>query len=178
MSLALILAAALSADCVTIADFSDPEERARWSVVNDGVMGGLSRGFLEEGDEALRFRGEIVTDGGGFSSIRRTLARGELAGMTSLRVTMQGDARDYQISLRSDQAYRGRRVAFRARLTSQEAGWAEAEVAMADLSPSIFGQPLRGGPFDTASAREIGFILADGQDGNFVIDLRRIEACR
>jgi len=48
-----------------------------WSPVVDGVMGGKSSGDLEvivDDDSALVFSGDIVMDGGGFSSARRRLS--------------------------------------------------------------------------------------------------------
>ncbi|MCJ8190849.1 CIA30 family protein [Sphingomicrobium aestuariivivum] len=172
MAISLALA---PGECRTIADFSDPAERARWQVVNDGVMGGLSRGGLSPAGEALRFSGQIVTDGGGFSSIRRDLAPAAIDGASHVRVTMRGDGRQYQLSLRSDQNVSGRRVAYRGDL---EPEGAMASVAIEALSPSLFGQALRGPGYDLSSAHSIGVILADGRDGPFELDLMAIEACR
>lgn len=48
----------------------DGDDAARWEIENDGVMGGRSRGFVEVSDGALVFTGEVVTEGGGFTSVR------------------------------------------------------------------------------------------------------------
>ena len=175
---AMTLATLDPGECRTLADFSSEAEVERWQVVNDGVMGGLSRGRIAPQDEAMRFWGSINTNGGGFSSIRHRLDRGELDGASHVRVTMQGDGRAYQLSLRSNASMFGRSVAFRGTLKPEGEGeWKVATVALADLEPSIFGRRVPAGPFDPAAARSVGFILADGKDGAFDMRVRRIEAC-
>ena len=92
---------------------------------------------------------------------------------------MKSDGRDYQLSMRSDASRFGRSVAYRA--TLQPAGEGEWQVATVDLTalePSIFGRRVRAPSFDSADARSMGFILADGQDGPFEMHIHKIEACR
>ena len=50
---------------VTLFTF-DRADEAEWDVVNDGVMGGRSAGFVAVDQGALRFTGTLVTQGGGF----------------------------------------------------------------------------------------------------------------
>ncbi|MGI9614891.1 MAG: CIA30 family protein, partial [Acidimicrobiales bacterium] len=57
-------------DCRLVADLEQPEELVRWQLVNDGVMGGRSIAQTDVADSVLTVTGEIVTDGGGFSSVR------------------------------------------------------------------------------------------------------------
>lgn len=165
-------------ECRTIADFGDGRAIDRWQVINDGVMGGLSRGGIRQDDEAMRFAGEINTNGGGFSSIRMP-ARGLLDGASMIRVTMRSDGRDYQLSLRSDARRWGRSVAYRGMLRPEPTGdgWAVASVALDALEPSIFGQRVQAPDYDAATTQSLGFILADGQDGPFSMRVRKIEAC-
>ena len=46
-----------------------------------------------------------------------------------------------------------------------------------ELRPSIFGQPVDDDPFDPDQAREIGIVIADGNDGDFALDVDWIDAC-
>ena len=79
-TLGMSLASIEPGTCRTLVDFSDPDEFARWDVINDGVMGGLSKGHIEQVDDALSFTGTINTNGGGFTSLRRTLPESAMAG--------------------------------------------------------------------------------------------------
>ena len=48
-------------------------ETTKWRVQVDGVMGGKSSGFLrfDDSDSVMDFSGNIILDGGGFSSVRK-----------------------------------------------------------------------------------------------------------
>ena len=48
----------------------DRANEADWDVVNDGVMGGHSAGFVAVAEGTLRFTGTLVTQDGGFTSVR------------------------------------------------------------------------------------------------------------
>ncbi|MEM8935398.1 MAG: CIA30 family protein [Pseudomonadota bacterium] len=170
--------AASSMDCTPLIDFADGEEKARWQVVNDGVMGGLSKGALRFQDGALTFEGFINTNGGGFSSIRRYIEPGTLSDVVALRLNVKSDDRAYDISMRSSARYRGRRVAFQAPIpTSTTNEWNEMTVRFADLKASLFGRPVSGAVFDASEVMQIGVIIADGVDGDFKMQMRSIEIC-
>lgn len=178
-ALAMTLSAIEPGACRTLVDFSDPDEFARWEVVNDGVMGGLSKGHIEQAGAALSFTGTINTNGGGFTSLRRELAEGAMAGARTLRITYAADARTYEVTLRSDARERGRRVANRATLTPDQSDgdWSVAVIDLAQLETSLFGQKVDAPAFATQDAHSIGLIIADGIDGDFAMRLRQIEAC-
>ena len=173
------LSAITPGTCRTLVDFADPDEFARWEVVNDGVMGGLSKGNIEQAGDALSFTGEVNTNGGGFTSLRRALSEGAMAGARTLRIVYSGDARSYEVTLRSDARERGRRIAYRAPLTPEESegDWSVAVIELARLETSLFGQTVDAPSFDTEEAHSIGLIIADGVDGSFAMTLKRIEAC-
>jgi hypothetical protein len=76
--------------------------------------------------------------------------------------------------------YRGIPVSHRADLARgpvDSDGWAIAAVDYDRLVPSVFGVLLEAPPFDPASAREIGIIIADGIDGDFALEVDWIDAC-
>ena len=52
-------------------DFTDNESIQDWVVVNDGVMGGRSKGFMTPGEAGLLFYGKVsLENNGGFTSVR------------------------------------------------------------------------------------------------------------
>ena len=165
--------------CRTLVDLGEPDEFARWEVVDDGVMGGLSKGHIEQAGDALSFTGTINTNGGGFTSLRREFSEGAMAGARTLRVVYSGDARSYEVPLRSDARERGRRIAYRATLKPEasEGDWTIATIDLSQLETSLFGQQVDAPAFATGNAHSIGLIIADGIDGPFAMQLKRIEAC-
>ena len=165
--------------CRTLVDFTDPDEFARWEVINDGVMGGLSKGHIEQAGDALSFTGTVNTNGGGFTSLRRKVPENTMAGARRLRITYAADARTYEVTLRSNARERGRRIAYRAALTPGESAgeWSVAVIDLAKLETSLFGQQVDAPAFAAHEAHSVGLIIADGIDGDFAMRLSRIEAC-
>ncbi|NQX96136.1 MAG: CIA30 family protein [Erythrobacter sp.] len=178
LALGLALSASASVSqpviCRPFIDFSSTEEFSRWRVVNDGVMGGLSSGAMRFEDGRVTYAGAINTNGGGFSSIRRPVARGTLAKAVALRVTHESDGRAYKLSLRSSARYRGRPISFQAPIAAQSD---TAIVRFDDLRASFRGYSMGNVPFDRAAVDEIGLILADGRDGPFEMSMQTIEIC-
>jgi len=72
-----------------------------WYVQVDGVMGGKSSGAMEfietnfdDGETLLKFTGEISLDGGGFSSVRRSISL-DLSNYDGIIVTLEADTYTY-----------------------------------------------------------------------------------
>ncbi len=165
--------------CEPYIDFSNDGERQRWRVVNDGVMGGLSSGALQFEKGAMIYEGTINTNGGGFSSIRRSVDKGALKDVVALRFVLKSDGRQYKVSMRSSARVRGRRVAFQAPIEAENTNeWAEATAGFDQLKGSIFGRPIANAVFESAQATQIGIILADGMDGPFRVEIKSIDLCR
>lgn len=163
--------------CRLVADLEDDDEVLRWSIVNDGVMGGRSRAEAEITDSVLSANGEIVTDGGGFSSIRLALDEpfGD-AGTLVMRV--RTDGRAYEVTVADTAPGRDRRTAHQAPIPAAGGDrWEEVTIDLASLQASIFGQPIDDEPFKPELAVEVGVILADGIDGPFRFELDWIRAC-
>ena len=158
-------------DCVRIADF----DSTNWFIVNDGVMGGRSigDGYLDDG--ILTFFGEIVTDGGGFSSLRSQAIDG-LGDATHLRMRLRTDGRAYEL-LAEDASSQDRRVTHYRLIPATGGVWEEVDVSLTEMDPRIFGNPVDAAPFDPGSATQIGIILSDGLDGAFQLELDWIDAC-
>lgn len=168
-----------SISCRRLTDFVNGQG---WGIVNDGVMGGRSNGTVKFVDSAMLFTGDVVTAGGGFTSVRLPLAGDELTGSESLVLRVRADERTYGMTL-ADSAQAGRRaISHGADITTDGPtdtnGWQIVDLSYAELQPSIFGQSLDAPPFDPDLAIEIGIIISDGVDGPFTLEVDWIDACR
>jgi len=152
-----------------------------WVVVNDGVMGGRSNGVIESTDSAMRFTGDVVTAGGGFTSVRLLLTGDELTDSDYLALRVRSDERTYGLTLEDTAQTGGRSISHRADLIidgpADADGWQTAAVSYAELRPSVFGQPLDAPAFNPDQAVEFGIIIADGIDGPFEVEVDWIDAC-
>lgn len=165
-------------DCPIRIDFTAADADEYWGITNDGVMGGLSKGYQRFEDNRMVFEGTLNTNGGGFTLTRAAIQTGSLQGTDKLVMRVKSDGRGYKVRLQTNAFYRGRAIAFETLLPdTPKDEWAKITIPLNTLKGSIFGRPIAGAEFDAASARSIGFILADGQDGPFSLEIEWIEAC-
>lgn len=161
--------------CPIMMNFPDPDSVSRWRIVNDGVMGGLSQGTRFHENAHMVFRGNINTNGGGFSSLRTSMTPGDLAGVDGLQLKLRSDGRDYKMTFRTSERWRGRSVSYQATIPATPAEeWANATVTFDAMRTSVFGRTVRAAPFDPSDVREMGIILADGVDGPFQLEVASI----
>lgn len=167
------------APACSVLDDPMEDQPTGWLVVNDGVMGGRSIGQVALSGDVLVFDGEIVTDGGGFSSIRTDLADGALESVTRIVVRARPDGRDYLLTARDVAPDRGRRTSFQAAIPfDDEPGAQEVEILIDDLAAVVFGQSVEAPPFEQELAVEIGIQLSDGVDGPFRLELDALLVCQ
>ena len=152
----------------------DRTDEAEWSVVNDGVMGGRSSGFVAIEAGTLRFTGTLVTQGGGFTSVRARRAV-DLTGEDGLELRVRGSGRPFEVELDDGQRRYGRTVSRRV-LIQTTAEWTVVRVPFSALRSSIFGQPVNAPPIDLARIRSVGLYLLDGRDGPFTVEVDYIRS--
>lgn len=158
---------------VTIDDFS--KDRG-WRAVNDGVMGGKSRGGPRIADGVLTFAGTIsLENNGGFSSTRCE-SRRDLSGFDGIELRVKGDGRRYYASLRTDATRWGMRIAYWAPLQTTKDRWTVVRIPFAQFVPTSFGRKLSGPKLDPARVRSVGLMMYDKQRGPFRIDVDFIRA--
>ncbi len=159
-------------------DFRDPDTTA-WKAVNDGVMGGRSRGgaALEEG--FLRFSGNLsLENNGGFSSIRAQ-EDFDLAGYRGIRARVRGDGRTYQLRLQDDSRHRGVwAVSFQAEFETVAGEWIEVFIPFDSLAQTWRGRTLSGHTFDPGKIELVCFLLADKKAAPFQLDVAWVSAVR
>lgn len=168
-----------SAEERTLFAFDEENLGRVWTTVNDGVMGGRSSGGPEFSGGVLTFRGTIVTDGGGFSSIR-TRERDwgfEAGGGVILRV--QGDGRRYHFDVRTGDRLGRRTIAYRAAFVAPEGdGWLDIRLPFDEFVPTVWGTDVTGRvpELDPARVRSVGLNLSDGVDGRFELRVDEIRS--
>jgi len=159
--------------------FPSSAATAEWQTVNDGVMGGVSDGRLRITDrQTLEFRGTLsLENNGGFASVRsRRRMLGLQAGDT-LVARVRGDGREYQMHLYTP----SRRMAFsyRAPMPTRRSDWTEVRIPLERFEATSFGRPMTGaGQVDPGRVGAVGFMLADGTPGPFLLEVAWIRVLR
>ncbi len=160
---------------MTLFDFGTAEDSS-WNVVNDGVMGGRSQGFVAIEEGVLRFTGTLVTDGGGFTSVR-TDRSVDLEGHDGLELRVRGNGRTFEVEVDDDTRRGGRGVSRRASFETSEE-WSLVRVAFSDLRTTVFGEPVSAPPIDLSKVKRIGLYVLDGKDGPFRLEVDTIRTYR
>jgi hypothetical protein len=146
-----------------------PEE---WLVVNDGVMGGLSRSeFVTSADGHATFRGEMsLENNGGFASVRGYVPEGIPPGARALEIRVRGDGRTYQLRLRMGRGFDG--VAYATEFATEPDTWQTIELPLAGFAPTFRGRrPRNPPPLELEAVRQLGLMIADKREGAFRLDV-------
>lgn len=144
-----------------------------WLAVNDGVMGGISRGEVIEIEKGLRFQGELsLENNGGFASVRRPFDD-NVENADGIQLRVRGDGRRYQFRMKMNNRFDG--VAWRA-MFDTDGTWQTIDLMFEDFKPVFRGRLVAdAGPLDASRIRQLGFLLADGKPGAFQLDITAIE---
>lgn len=154
-------------------DFSR-ERAAEWEVVNDGVMGGRSKGLVAVQDGALRFSGSLVTQGGGFTSVRTPVDL-DLSAYEGLELRVRGNGRSFELEVNDGRRYGWRPVSRRAPFETGEQ-WRIVRVPFSALRATVFGRRVEAPPVGLSRIERIGFYILDGRDGPFLLEVGSIRA--
>ena len=167
----------MAQELITVIDFASPKSGARWRIVNDGVMGGLSQSQMSVTTEQTGvFQGTVsLENNGGFASVRTEPADFGLAPSKGLELRVRGDGKRYQLRLRTDRDWDG--IAYRATFDTADGEWTTIRLDFRDCIPSYRGRPVPSAPvLDPARIRQIGFLISDKQEGSFRLEVGSIKA--
>ena len=162
-----------SSEPMTIFTFDDTDG-AQWTIENDGVMGGRSQGFVEVANGTLVFTGEVVTEGGGFSSVRAT-RQADLSGYDGIELRVRGGGRTFELDVDDGTRSRGRDVNRRGPVPTSDS-WETVRVPFASLEERAHGEPVSVAPIDLSAVTSIGIYIIDGNDGPFRLEVDWIRA--
>ncbi|MEO0416781.1 MAG: CIA30 family protein [Verrucomicrobiota bacterium] len=158
----------------TLAEFnSDHDDKLEWRIVNDGVMGGLSKGNLEVTDAGtMKFNGTLsLENNGGFSTVRTDKIKRDLSNDLGLLLRVKGDGRTYEARLASDSKYLGMEVSFAGTFETIAGEWTQVKIPFTDFKGSFRGRNLPDRKLNPADIRRLGILLADKKSGEFNLEI-------
>lgn len=155
----------------TIMDFNISDGGTKWFAVNDGVMGGLSKGDGAVKDGSLVFAGTLsLENNGGFSSVR-TEGSYNFVGRNFILMRVKGDGRTYQLRLATDARYQGSAVSYAADFVTEAGKWTEVKIPFNAFLPGWRGRKLDGPPLKLSEIEEIGILIGDKKPGAFALEV-------
>lgn len=156
--------------------FEFDEPTTTWSIIDDGVMGGLSRGSWKVEEGKGIFQGELsLENNGGFSYVRSAPLDAAPAGATGFRLRVKGDGRGYQFRVRTDGNFDG--VSYRAEFETKKEEWQEVTLDLKEFAAVFRGNVLKDyPPLSADRVVTVGFLLADKTPGAFRLEVDWIGA--
>ncbi len=175
--------ASLSGDTVcaapsmkTVVDFQALSSVTAWEVVNDDVMGGISRSRFTLSNGVGVFQGEVsLENNGGFASVRSLPAGHNLDGAQAFVIRFRGDGKRYKFTVRTAAGFDG--VIYQCAFPTRDGVWEEHRLPLREFTPTFRGRVLSDRPpLDPAAIRSVGFLISDKQQGPFRLEVAWIKA--
>ena len=151
-----------------IVNFVEPMNVFEWIVVNDNVMGGISRSRVSiNPDGYMLFNGNVSLEyGGGFASVRSSYENWEIGNFDGFVIKVWGDGKSYQFRCRTGNNFDG--VAYRHYFQTNNENWQEIRLPFSKFVPTYRGRILSDvKPLDSKAIRNLGLMISDKQSGNF-----------
>jgi NADH dehydrogenase [ubiquinone] 1 alpha subcomplex assembly factor 1 len=153
-------------------DLSRSEVVKTFRVINDGVMGGVSRSRLSSKDGAMVFEGEVsLENNGGFASFRGFVSFP--AKSTAMLLTVRGDGQRYKLTLKLDDST-GTNQYQAAFFSPRE--WQVLRFEPADFVASFRGRAVAAPIVRFVDVHYLGLLISDQQSGAFKIELKDVRA--
>jgi len=157
----------------TISELEPADQKEMgWQIVNDGVMGGLSKGNIEFADGVMKFWGILsLENNGGFSLAETRKLNLDLSNDLGILLRVRGDGRTFSIRLKSDARFRNMPVSFAGELPTTKGEWQQVKVPFSSFKGGFRGRNLPDAVLDTSQIQQLGIILGDKQAGPFQIEV-------
>lgn len=162
-----------------IFDFNSPESSGEWRIINDVVMGGVSKSsFVLTENGGAKFSGTLSPDNnGGFASVRANVDQDDLNEFAGVIIKVKGDGNLYNLRFRTDQNFDG--VSYQARFKPDNKEWKEFKIPFKDFIPTFRGRTIPDQPLlESKNIKQIGILIADKQFGEFGLNIDWIKFYR
>ena len=156
----------------TIYDFSKEVKPSGWMIINDGVMGGLSRGniSMDEDGNGLFWGHVSLANNGGFSLARLSVPTMEATGFSKIVLEVKGDSKRYQFRLKEKKGQMHSYVHF----FETHGDWQTIEIPFEKLIPAFRGRTMNLPDFAGDQIEEIGLLVGNKKEEDFQIRIRTI----
>lgn len=162
----------MTTETTLIFDFSTAESVEEWQVVNDGVMGGLSKSEIEMTNNGhAKFSGHVsLANNGGFASVRHTTKVKIEPEQEQIVLRLKGDGKVYQFRLKSDLHQPESYV----KEFQTNGEWQTVKIKLNEFSPQFRGRKLNMPNFNFDKIEEIRFLIANKKEEDFELIIESI----
>ncbi|WP_276391162.1 CIA30 family protein [Eudoraea chungangensis] len=155
-----------------LADFSKDSSLSNWKIVNDGVMGGLSKSKIDLTKEGYaRFKGSISLDNnGGFAMVQYTFDEINIKPFNRLKIILKGDTKSYQFRIKSKKEEYYAYV-----YPIQTSGkWESIEINLSEMYPAFRGRKLNIPNFSEPTLEQFSILIGNKKKEDFELQIDKI----
>ena len=158
-------------------DFGFEKDGFNWNIINDDVMGGLSKSAIDLTENSVVFSGVTsLKNNGGFASIRSPRKQKDLSKYEKIRIRFRSNTnREYAMRLGLYDVYYKPNYKYFFKPKSDE--WQTIEFNLSEFKEYTLGR-LTANSIEWAfldKVLRIGIIVADKKEGPFQIEIDYIE---
>lgn len=152
-----------------IFDFHPQADLTSWRVVNDGVMGGLSKGTFTVNELGYgEFKGMVsLENNGGFSSVRYRFQHQSIPTDQSFLIRIKGDGKSYQFRVKSSQ-YDRHSYTYG---IDTDGNWQVIEIPFSELAPTFRGNRLDMPNYPGKNMEEVAFLIGNKKAEEFLLEI-------
>jgi NADH dehydrogenase [ubiquinone] 1 alpha subcomplex assembly factor 1 len=158
-------------NCIMIANkkviysFLTSSNIKEWRIVNDGVMGGVSKSMLTKTPEGYGlFSGKVSLDNnGGFASIQLNTNVNVTHEHKFIILKVKGDRKKYEFRLKGSLSQRESYV----HIFETSGDWQEVKLPLKEFYPQFRGQKLTIPNFNFLNIEQLSFLIANKKEESF-----------
>jgi hypothetical protein len=157
----------------TLFDFHKKVDISPWKIINDTVMGGISKSAFSLNSQGNGvFKGFVsLENNGGFSMVKYSFPEKELQAFTKIKILLKGDSKNYQVRIKADAAIASSYV----KGITTSGAWQVRELLLHDFTPAFRGKQLALPNFNKTKISEIAFLIGNKKAEHFELQLSNIE---
>ena len=170
----LLISCTALAEDRTVFSFQNPDTSGAWQAVNDGVMGGRSKGGFRFGeDRTLEFSGTLsLENNGGFASIRTPVKSLNLLDSEQFVVRVRGDGRTYSMNVYTGNSNRS--YSWRQEFSTVAGKWIDVCLPISNFLATWRGRRFPSEKLQAAAVSRLGFLLGDKKPGTFRLQIQSV----
>ncbi len=145
--------------------FSAQSNLREWRIVNDGVMGGISKSyFLTSNEGHGQFSGHVsLENNGGFASIQLNQSVTIPDNIKYIVLHVKGDGKQYEFRLKND-LYQSVSYVHPFKTSGE---WETLQLAVGEFYPQYFGRKLNSPNFNYKKIEQISFLISNKKEEDF-----------
>ena len=153
-------------------DFGASKSGENWLIINDGVMGGLSKGNIAYTSNSIKFLGSVsLANNGGFTSFKSPFGIYNLSDAKKIKIRYRSTGQGIAVTLETHRRFY--RPYFKVYLAPTNSEWVSVELDIDQFMKYTLGRPTGGSitTKDLTLVQRVGFMTADKKEGPFEFEV-------